>query len=219
MTRAACVSFETAVLYVKVQLAFSERALLLSHSRPDLLLCGHHSGGMSRPVKLALLFQWELDGGGGSDTSAAMDAGLAFQEEAVRRLDLDGNLAFLEPVILQTKLAASIVAHFERIQWAEITPRMLSEPPGTPLAAAVVGVDIMQMLFHSAVGPAEASGHGSPVVVKLLRQVLVLFRWRALGFRPWQWMIYCCRDVLLQARNLGVHLVYASHDGQAHEIV
>ena len=121
---------------------------------------------MAQLLKLAQRYQRALDGIDGSTRDAAHAAGQALWR-AVHAAELGGSsqrdLA-LRPVVLQTALATSIVAHFERIPWAAVAQQMLRRPQGTPLSEVQTCNNLLKTLLQSSC----ASG---PVAALLLRQV------------------------------------------------
>lgn len=126
---------------------------------------------MPQLYKLALQFQHALDGTCGSlSSTAADDAGASLMTALMPGLSdgSDEDHSFLEPIILRSKLAASIVAYWERIPWGALTLQTLS-------AAAVRTLgfcrELFPLLFYCAMGAAAASNGRSPVGALLLRQV------------------------------------------------
>ena len=127
---------------------------------------------MAHLLDLALQFQQELDGDlapGGQALQGAVRAlcPIAFPDATVKY----AAFRLLEPLILQTTLATSIVAYFERIPWAEVTPQMLAKPGGTPLAAVHTCAYLINNLQRIAMGAAEKTDGRFEVVTLLLRQV------------------------------------------------
>lgn len=72
--------------------------------------------------------------------------------------------------MLKTPVATSIVSYLERIPWASVTPQMLSDPEGTPLAA-VKGCAWILMHLSLTVMDREAQGSRSAIPALMLQQV------------------------------------------------
>ena len=123
---------------------------------------------MAELIELALQYQQALDGHSAAATSTAVEAtGLALElamREAAFPAAGDGSAAWkvFQPIILQTTLATSIVAYFERTPWAALTPQMLS-------ARRVAG-GILLHLYNSTQYSDSTSAQTAAAL--LLRQVL-----------------------------------------------
>lgn len=143
---------------------------------------GRQLCGMARAQDLALQLQQALESDRASidsiPSAATVAAGVALfravseaspaasGEASVGRQRLD---SVLEPIILRTTLATSIVAHLEAIPWAAVTPRMLSEPAGSPLRVLETVTRLLLCFCNNAVVAAE---EGSTALASaLLRQV------------------------------------------------
>lgn len=137
---------------------------------------------MAQLHELALQFQQALYGSGGPvpraavdalgwELSEAMHAAIEPAQGSADQVILDFRA--LEAVIRRTKLAAAITAHFKRISWAEVTPQMLCEPAGTPLAAVGACADLLGLQIQCALHAAATSGAQSTVPSLLLLQVKI----------------------------------------------
>jgi hypothetical protein len=131
---------------------------------------------MAELIELALQYQQALDGHSAAATSTAVEAtGLALElamREAAFPAAGDGSAAWkvFQPIILQTTLATSIVAYFERTPWAALTPQMLSARGAAHGPSALESASrILLHLFHSALHPDCSTG--KTVAALLLRQV------------------------------------------------
>lgn len=130
---------------------------------------------MAQLLALAHAYQQALDGYRASTRNAASEAGrelYMFRASMGPYPSDDAATRALEPIILQTTLAASIVTYLERIPWVAVTPQMLSRPLGTPLSELLVCGDFLGMFLECAVGELEASCSArSTVSRRLLQQV------------------------------------------------
>ena len=123
---------------------------------------------MGELIELALQYQQALDGNSATATSAAVETKGSVLELAMSRAvlptagDDSATWKVLQPIILQTTLATSIVAYFERTPWAALTPQMLS-------ARRVAG-GILLHLYNSTQYSDSTSAQTAAAL--LLRQVL-----------------------------------------------
>lgn len=75
-----------------------------------------------------------------------------------------------EPIILQTTLAASLVAYLERIPWDEVTCQMLCDMQDAARSCVGTCCELLGILVSAAVSCTE-SDRSSQVPALLLRQV------------------------------------------------
>lgn len=137
---------------------------------------------MAELLALALHFQQKLDSAQGALPSAAAEAaGTALCRAIVSVMqtspEKNKHYRHLEPIITRTTLAASIVAHWERIPWTAVTPSMLSSPSGTPLGPVETNAWVLNCLCVMAEQRDFTRGTAPAL---LLRQVLLLFLSRLL---------------------------------------
>lgn len=125
---------------------------------------------MPQLIKLALQLQQALDSAGIASAAVAALAILHHVGPAVESTPGTAS-ASMEPVILRTTLATSIVTYLERIQWAEVTPRILCNPAGTPFECAYVGAGVLRLMFECTAAAASANNGRTPLAALLLRQV------------------------------------------------
>lgn len=137
---------------------------------------------MAQLLELALRYQQALDSPNGTVTSAAADeSGRALCEAVLAVLAgpaggarrgtqsiIDSDLTVLEPIILRTTLATSLVAQLERFPLQDVTLQMLWQPAGTSLIAALICAEMLSYLCISALKCIESDGT-APIL--LLRQV------------------------------------------------
>lgn len=142
---------------------------------------GRQPNSMTRLHDLALQFQQALNSFSAPFTHSAADAvGQALHEEILMAVhvcaahpweDSSEDYSVLEPIILRTTLATSIVAYFERIPWEALTPQMLSEPEGTPVAAVKYCSSVLMSLGYAAL-VSKPTHRGDTVLALLLQQVI-----------------------------------------------
>lgn len=131
---------------------------------------------MAQLRKLAVRHQQALDGLSSTFQSAEADSAGSALAVAVAEATtaVEGVRAetwtALEPVIMHTKLATSIVAYFERIPWGTLTTEMLCRREGSALAALNVNREVLTQLFASALR-AGPNGYKRPLAAELLQQV------------------------------------------------
>lgn len=117
-------------------------------------------------------FQRALDRLGKGGTSAAADAAgwdlyHSFQTTMNPSfVDFEPDTEALEPIILRTKLAASIVSFLQRFQWADVTVQMLAKPPESVYSPVGIASEILRRLFETA----ELSSQRE-VLAELFKQV------------------------------------------------
>lgn len=122
--------------------------------------------------RLALQYQQALDSDRGTAPGGAVEAAggalvCAVHQAMFSPEGFAKDPSVLEPIILRTTLAASLVEAVERIPWAAATPQMLSDTRGTPLAVADNGG---WLLLHLCSAAEKAEG-SQTVPALLLRQV------------------------------------------------
>lgn len=139
-------------------------------------------------LKLALQYQHALDGHDpiegfralGSDSltssiAAAAAAGAAGRAllRAVATATQGGTLSHkgtaLEPIILWTQLASSLVTHLESIPWGAVTLQMLRHSEGTPFSEALLCGRLLAALIESVMCTAALSDLKSPAAALMLR--------------------------------------------------
>lgn len=141
--------------------------------------CFISSAAMAPLLKLADAFQKALDGVENPLTNDAADAkGLAlFRAIFSTPGSSQGSgpgFKVLEPLIIKTKLATSMVAYLERIPWETATPKMLCNRAGTPPNTTAVQHCAGLLLFfgHCPLAALEKSrDRGINVCKSFLRQV------------------------------------------------
>ena len=118
-------------------------------------------------VDLALQYGKDLDGDTeGIEGIAAWNSGvvaLVAVEDAIAAV---GGHSALEPIILLTTLAASIVRYYERITWVVVTPQLLYKAGGHFSTKLTVSCNLLMLLMEcSRTTPVDA------VKCRLLQQV------------------------------------------------
>jgi hypothetical protein len=142
---------------------------------------------------LALQYQQALDSLRGISCTphndAADEAGAALAEAMDAVLAAPGasifdGLAALQTVVWQTTLAASIVAYWERIPWAEVTQQRLSGS-GRPLPAALrISSSVLNNSYRSALNGSSGGNVAIPIAARLLRQVCT----SCISAKPSDWL-------------------------------
>ena len=101
---------------------------------------------MARMVQMARQFQEALDDVSAPDTRVAAGLAAPIVSCVEQRVGGRMDVAALEPVILQTTLASSMVAFLERVPWAAATAAMLHNPGPTPFSLSSLLAHLMKML-------------------------------------------------------------------------
>lgn len=83
----------------------------------------------------------------------------------------DIGMTVLEPIILQTELATSMVEYLERIPWTTVDVHVLVRPSGTPVSELFVCGELLRLLVDCAEQTGAARGERSSAPSRLLRQV------------------------------------------------
>ena len=104
-----------------------------------------------------------LDSLGEANTSAALDAAAralyAAAEAAMRAAGPANEMTAMDPILLRTTLATSIVAYLKRLPWDALPPRMLSVADGhVPTALELAGMILKLCLSSSGVDTQTAGG-------------------------------------------------------------
>lgn len=111
---------------------------------------------MASLLRLAEDFQRSLDRIGRGGTSAAADtAGWDLYHGFQTTMqpffgDPEPDTEVLEPIILRTTLAESIVLYLERFPWVEVTVQMLEKPPNTVFSPVGIASEILRRLYETA---------------------------------------------------------------------
>ena len=126
---------------------------------------------MAELLEMARQLQLMLDSGTRTGIAGLTAAAINHVSARAGPGGFEEGSAALEPIILRTTLAVSLVGHLERIPWASVTPQMLSEPAGSPIEAAASIAHLLNMLCKCAGCASAASNDSSKVAPVLLRQV------------------------------------------------
>lgn len=90
------------------------------------------------------------------------------------------NWKAAEPIILHTKVAASIVAYLGRTRWAALKLELLCEDDGVLPTGLQLSCSILSLLFASAIESVPFGSANSSVAAHMLKQVQRLVSIKAL---------------------------------------
>jgi hypothetical protein len=147
---------------------------------------------MAQLRSLAELYQQALDGLGARSSSAASDAaGFALYGAIASAGDIDVtrglhgmNWKAVEPIILHTKVSASIVAYLGRTKWAAFKLDLLCDDVEVPPTSFQLSCSILGLLFASAIESVPCGSANSSVAAHMLKQVQPQPPVRALSIKP-----------------------------------
>ena len=147
---------------------------------------------MAQLRSLAELYQQALDGLGARSSSAASDAaGWALYEAMASAGEIDVTRGLdgmkwkaVEPIILHTKVSASIVAHLGHTRWTALKLDLLCGDDGDLSTGWHLSCSILRLLFTSAIESVPFGSANSSVAAHMLKQVQPQPPFRALLIKP-----------------------------------
>lgn len=167
------------MLHSRLALAPSDKSMACRQA-PSLPLSESQRSGMTQLLELALRYQHALDGLSESNSAAASSAGhalcTALSFAGADRGERSKNVKQLEPIILRTTLATSIVTYLEHIPWGKVTVQTLMQPQGTPVSEAILCGTLLDMLVAYTLDAESASNCSRSLGALLLRQVRVFLK-------------------------------------------
>ena len=107
---------------------------------------------MARLLELARRYQHALDGLSESTRDAASAAGLALWRAVPPEMtggQRNRDLRKLEPIVLRTTLATTMVTYLERIPWGKVTLQMLMHPEGTHIRKRASAADFSKCSWRA----------------------------------------------------------------------
>ena len=127
---------------------------------------------MAHLVELAQRYKKILDGlSCTASTTAEYSAGWLLYKAMTAALgDPYHKWKALEPIVLKTKLAASIVAYLERVPRVALIPQLLWEAEGAHPTAVAIAITVLGIILHCATEAAHDSNNSSVPAI-MLRQV------------------------------------------------